>query len=73
MSDEAALLPVRATIHLQRLHAGQMALVDPSDPYIAGLLEAEYLVSLKGGSPDARARIASTVSPSSAPDEDVDG
>lgn len=37
-------LAVTATINLRGLRPGQRALVDPTDPYIAELLSASYLV-----------------------------
>lgn len=40
------LLPVRATVALRGLAAGQTTRVVPSDPYVAQLLEAEFLVPL---------------------------
>lgn len=40
------LLPVRAAIHLPDLPLGWEALVDPNDPYIAGLIAANLLVPL---------------------------
>lgn len=44
MSDERIL--VEATIHLWRLPPGRRVYVDPSQPYIAGLLEQGYLVRI---------------------------
>lgn len=41
------LLPVRAAVHLPDLPLGWEALVDPSDPYIAGLITAQILVPLE--------------------------
>lgn len=38
------LVKVRATVHLQGLHVGQEALVDPTKPNIADLLAGQFLV-----------------------------
>lgn len=38
-------LPVRATVHLQGLAAGERAWIDPADPYMAELLAAQLLVA----------------------------
>lgn len=37
-------LAVTATINLRGLRAGENAIVDPHDPYIAELLSASYLI-----------------------------
>lgn len=42
-------IPARATVSLAGLGVGQEALVDPSNPYIAGLLDGEYLVPVDPG------------------------
>lgn len=41
---EPSLLEVRATVRFQDLHPGDVVPVDPSDPYIAKLLRAGWLV-----------------------------
>lgn len=40
-----ALIRVRACANLPGLHFGDVARVDPGDPYIAGLLSAALLVA----------------------------
>jgi hypothetical protein len=39
-------LEVRATVNLSGLRAGELALVDPRQPYIAECLKARYLVAV---------------------------
>lgn len=43
MEDSEGII-VRATVNLPGLRAGAYELVDPHDPYIAGLLKATFLV-----------------------------
>lgn len=42
--SEPGLLLVRATIHLVDLDVGEEVYVDPSDPYVADLLEGTFLI-----------------------------
>lgn len=46
MASEGLIL-VRAAIHLRGLRVGQTVLVDPTDPYIADCLKAEFLVAVE--------------------------
>lgn len=45
----ATLTPVRATVNLLDLRAGQTALVDERQPYIAALLDNHLLEPLEEG------------------------
>lgn len=42
--DDSEGIVVRATVNLPGLRAGAYEVVDPTDPYVAGLLAATYLV-----------------------------
>jgi hypothetical protein len=44
--DTSATIEARATVNLSGLRAGETALVDPSQPYIAELLRGGYLIRL---------------------------
>jgi hypothetical protein len=44
--EDPQLLEVRATVNLAGLRAGETALVDPAQPYIADCLKSGYLVAL---------------------------
>lgn len=44
------IVPVRATVHLPGLGRDAEALIDASDPYMQGLLEAGFLIPI--GKPD---------------------
>ena len=46
-SPDDTLIVARATVNLSGLRAGQVALVDPSQPYIAALLQAQRLVEVE--------------------------
>lgn len=48
---EQVIVPVRATVHLPGLPRDAEALIDASDPYMQGLLEAGFLIPI--GAPDA--------------------
>ena len=47
LGDTPALIEARATVNLTGLRAGQSALVDPSQPYIAALLQAQRLIEVE--------------------------
>lgn len=52
---EAQTISVRSCVNLPGLRFGASADVDPGDPYIAGLLNAKFLVALDASDPEAEA------------------
>lgn len=48
-------ITVRSCLNLPGLRYGEIAEVDPEDPYIAGLLKAQFLAPLDAAEPKAEA------------------